>query len=67
MHEWTSDADIDEKIVLTKSDKLSNQQLHKSKQAIAKELDVDPSQLIAASAVTKKGIDEIRREMFSRL
>jgi GTP-binding protein len=67
MHEWTSDAGIDEKIVLTKSDKLSNQQLLKNKAAIAKELEIDPSQLIAASAVTKKGIDEIRREMFSRL
>lgn len=67
MHEWSSAAGIDEKIVLTKSDKLSNQQLLKSKQTIAKELDVDPSNLIATSAVTKKGIEEIRREMFSRL
>ncbi len=67
MHDWTGSAGIEEKIVLTKSDKLSNQQLLKSRTAIAKELDVDPSQLIAASAVTKKGIDQIRREMFSRL
>jgi GTP-binding protein len=67
MHDWTESAGIEEKVVLTKSDKLSNQQLLKSRTAIAKELDVDPSQLIAASAVTKKGIDQIRREMFSRL
>lgn len=67
MHEWTASAGIEEKIVLTKSDKLSNQQLLKSRAAIANELDVDPSQLIAASAVTRKGIDVIRREMFSRL
>ena len=67
MHEWTQSAGIEEKIVLTKSDKLSNQQLLKSRTAIAKELDTDPSQLVAASVVTKKGIDQIRREMFSRL
>jgi GTP-binding protein len=67
MHDWTTGAGIDEKIVLTKSDKLSNQQLIKSREEIAKDLEIDPSQLIAASAVTKKGIDEIRREMFARL
>lgn len=67
MHHWTQSAGIDEKIVLTKTDKLSNQQLLKARQAMAGELEVDPSMLIAASAVTKKGIDEIRREMFSRL
>ena len=67
MHGWTQSAGIDEKVVLTKSDKLSNQQLTKSRQAIAKELGIDGSQMIAASAVTKRGIDEIRREMFSRL
>jgi len=67
MHEWMIDAGIDEKIALTKSDKLSKQQLVKSKEAIAKELDIEPSRLIATSAVTKTGIDEIRREMFSRL
>jgi GTP-binding protein len=67
MHEWTASAGIDEKIVLTKSDKLTHQQLLHNRAAIAKELDVDASDLIAASAVTKKGIDVIRREMFSRL
>lgn len=67
MHDWTRSAGIDEKVVLTKTDKLSNQQLIQSRNAIAKELDLEPSQMIAASAVTKKGIDEIRREMFSRL
>ena len=67
MHEWTNDAGIDEKVVLTKSDKLSNQQLIKSRDAIAKELDVETSDLIAASTVTRKGIEEIRREMFARL
>jgi len=67
MHEWTIDCGIDEKIALTKSDKLSKQQLLKSKQTIAEGLGIDPSQVIATSAVTKTGIDEVRREMFSRL
>lgn len=67
MHRWTGEAGIEEKIVLTKTDKLSNQQLIKSKQAIAKDLDVEPSAMIASSVVTKRGIDEIRRGIFSRL
>ena len=67
MHEWTSAADIDERIVLTKSDKLSNAQLMRSRKEIAKELNVDEGELIAASAVTKKGIDQIRREMLARM
>jgi GTP-binding protein len=67
MHDWTRGAGFDEKIVLTKSDKLSNQQLIKSKADIARDLSIETSQLIAASVVTKKGIEEIRREMFARL
>jgi GTP-binding protein len=67
MHDWTRGAGFDEKVVLTKSDKLSNQQLIKSKTDIARALSVETSQLIAASVVTKKGIEEIRREMFARL
>ena len=67
MHNWARSAGIDEKVVLTKSDKLSNQQLVKSRERLAVDLEVVPSQLIAASTVTKKGIDEIRREMFARL
>ncbi|HEX9163427.1 MAG TPA: ribosome biogenesis GTP-binding protein YihA/YsxC [Thermoanaerobaculia bacterium] len=67
MHDWTSGAGIDEKVVLTKSDKLSNQQLLKQRAAIANELGVEPSALIASSVVAKKGIQEIRREMFARL
>lgn len=67
MHRWTIAADIDERVLLTKSDKLSNNQLVKSRKAIASELDVDDTDLIPVSVVTKKGIDQIRREMFSRL
>ncbi len=67
MTAWTQSAGIDFKIVLTKSDKLSNNELAKQRSLIARELQVDPSDLIAASAVTKKGIDQVRREIISRL
>lgn len=68
MHQWARELDgIDERIVLTKSDKLSNNQLTTSVRDIAKELALDQSALIAASSVTKKGIDQIRREMIARL
>ena len=67
MHDWARAAGIDERIVLTKTDKLSNNQLVKSQSGIAQDLEIGPADVIAASAVTKKGIDQIRREMFSRL
>ena len=67
MHEWTGEAGIDERLVLTKTDKLSNNQLLKSRQEISQELDVDPADLIITSVVTNKGIDQVRREMFARL
>ncbi len=67
MHEWTTSAGIDERIVLTKSDKLSNNELIKSSSEIAQGMGVDPAELIAASTVTKKGIDQIRREMLARM
>ena len=67
MHEWAQSMNFDERVVLTKSDKLSNNQLAAARREISRELGVDDAQLIAASSVTKKGIDQIRREIFSRL
>ena len=67
MHEWTSAADVDERILLTKSDKVSNNQLTRKKTEIAKELHVDPAAMIPCSVVTKKGIEEVRREIASRI
>jgi GTP-binding protein len=68
MHAWARAlADVDERVVLTKSDKLSNNQLATSRRAIAKELEIDEAELIPASVVSKKGIDQIRREMIQRL
>ena len=67
MHDWSRGASFDEKIILTKTDKLSNNELVRRRTEIASELQIDPADVIAASVVTKKGIAEIRREMFSRL
>lgn len=67
MHEWARSLTISEKVVLTKSDKLSNNQLAVQRRAIAQELHAEPEDLIPASAVTKKGIDDIRREIYARL
>lgn len=67
MHDWAEAYQLDERIVLTKSDKLSNNQLAVARRDIAKEMDVEPEEVIPFSAVTKKGIDDIRREIFSRM
>ena len=67
MHEWTRAADIEERILLTKSDKLSNNQLSRQKTEIAKELHVDPAAMIPCSVVTRKGIEDVRREIASRI
>jgi GTP-binding protein len=67
MHDWTQAASIDERILLTKSDKLSNNQLAVARREIAEELEIDPQMLIPSSAVTGKGIDDMRREIAARL
>jgi len=67
MHSWTTGAGIDERVVLTKSDKLSNSQLAKNTTEIAGELGLDKKAMIPCSVVTKKGIEEVRREIASRL
>ena len=68
MHAWARALDgVDEKIVLTKSDKFSNNQIAQQRRAIAQRLEMDDEDLITASVVSKKGIDQIRREMIARL
>ena len=67
MHEWARAAGIDERIVLTKSDKLSNNQLARSRVVVASELAVGVGEMIPFSAVTKQGIESLRREIASRL
>jgi GTP-binding protein len=67
MHRWAREASIDERVVMTKSDKLSSAQLARSRAAIAADLEMGPEQLIPFSAVTKTGAHEVRREIVSRL
>ena len=67
MHDWAAEAGIDEKVVMTKSDKLSKNELVKSRNTIARELGVDPATLLPVSTVTRTGVEQIRREMFSRI
>ncbi len=67
MHEWSAQTGVDERILLTKTDKLSNSELAKSRSAIAAELQIAPEAMISCSTVTKKGIEEVRREIASRL
>jgi GTP-binding protein len=66
MHDWSTHTG-DERILLTKTDKLSNNELTRSRSAIAAGLDLAPGPMIACSTVTKKGIEEVRREIASRL
>lgn len=67
MHRWTRDAEIEERVVMTKSDKLSAAQLARSRAEIAGDLEIAPGEIIPFSAVTKKGAHEVRREIASRL
>lgn len=67
LHEWVQAAGIDEKVILTKSDKVSNSELARSRTAIAGGLGVGTDDLIPFSAVTKKGIEDVRREIVTRL
>ena len=67
MHAWTSSAGIDERIAMTKIDKLSRNQVATSRAAIAAELGVEAASVVPCSAVTKTGIEDVRREIASRL
>jgi GTP-binding protein EngB required for normal cell division len=67
MHRWTRDAGVEEKVLLTKSDKVSNNQISKNSEGIAKELGIERGEMIACSVVTKRGIDQVRREIAARL
>jgi len=67
MHRWTAAAGVDERIVLTKSDKLSSNELAKQKRVIADELEIPTEQMIACSVVTKRGVEDVRREIASRV
>ena len=67
MHEWAKHYGIDERVILTKSDKLSSNQMAAAKKTVADELAADPQELIVSSAVSRKGIEEVRRAIAARL
>lgn len=67
MHDWTVASGIDERILLTKSDKLSNNQLVKSRMEIARDLQITEERLIPCSVIKGNGIEQVRREIASRL
>lgn len=67
MHRWTREASIEERVVMTKSDKLSGVQLARSRAGIAGDLEIAADVIIPFSAVTKTGAHEVRREIASRL
>jgi GTP-binding protein len=67
MHDWAVAAGIDEKLIMTKSDKLSRNELAKSRAMISGEAKVEPENVIAFSSVTKQGVEDIRREIAVRL
>jgi GTP-binding protein len=67
IRDWSNSQGVDQRVLLTKADKLSNNELSKSRNLIAKELAIDPQMLIPVSAVTRKGIEDVRREIASRL
>jgi len=67
MHMWTRDAGIDERVLLTKSDKLSNNDMTKQEKEIATKLGIDQNSMIPCSVVTRKGIEDVRREIASRI
>ena len=67
MRDWVDAAGIEKAIVLTKSDKLSKNELIKQRKEIARSYQRDSDDLIPFSIVTKSGIEQIRREITSRI
>ncbi len=65
MLELSRSAGVPVEIVMTKVDKLSGNQLAKSRKAIAAAMDVPPESLIAFSSLTKQGVDMVWRRIGS--
>jgi GTP-binding protein len=62
---WLAEHDIPACVVLTKADKLKRGQLAKERAAAAREIGVDPGDLLLFSAVTGVGKEEIWKEIRS--
>lgn len=67
MFEWTRAAGVDYRLVLTKADKLSNNQRAQSKRAIQNVIDVDAASFIPFSKMNREGVDAIWRAIDSHL
>lgn len=67
MREWLGVSEVDWSVVMTKSDKLSKNQLAASARTIAKTLDIGTEKFIRFSGVTKEGVDSIWRVIDSHL
>ena len=59
--QWSRDHGFEEKVVLTKVDKLSNNERARSKRTISQSIDVSPEDMILFSKVTREGVDQIWR------
>jgi GTP-binding protein len=67
IRDWTQAAGVESRVVLTKSDKLSGNQFAKARKEIAAVGGFDPEELIPFSAVTGRGLDDIRRAILARI
>lgn len=65
--QWSRDHGFEEKIVLTKVDKLSNNERAKSKRTISQSIDVSPEDMILFSKMTREGVDQIWRLIDQKL
>lgn len=61
MYEWAKSAGVPTQIVVTKTDKLSNNQKANARRAILKELGDDAGEAILFSSVTRDGVDRLWR------
>lgn len=65
--EWMESRGIEYRLVLTKVDKLSKNELAKSRKAIADTTGADTASFIAFSVMTKQGVGEFWREVTAQL
>jgi GTP-binding protein len=65
MLEMSRSVGVPVEIVMTKVDKLSGNELARSRKAIAGAMDVDPKKLIAFSSLTRQGVDLVWRRIGS--
>ncbi|MHB0969845.1 MAG: ribosome biogenesis GTP-binding protein YihA/YsxC [Thermoanaerobaculia bacterium] len=67
LRDWLENASVAWHPVLTKTDKLSNNELAQSRRTIAAELERDPKDLILFSKVTGKGTDDIWKVLLAAM